>query len=45
MVCQESDGEGIEDVIGLEIAHGDCTGDDYYGSFIKKQLFDEQNSL
>ena len=37
VVCQESNGEGLGDVIGLEIARGDCTSDDYHGSFMKKQ--------
>ena len=37
MVGQESNGEGLGDVIGLEIARGDCTSDDYHGSFMKKQ--------
>ena len=30
VVCQDSDGEGLGDVVGLEIARGDCAGDDYY---------------
>ena len=37
VVCQESDGEGLGDVVGLEIARGDCAGDDYHGCFMKKQ--------
>ena len=36
VVCQESDGEGLGDVVGLEIARGDCAGDDYHGCFMKK---------
>ena len=37
VVCQESDGEGLGDVVGLEIARGYCAGDDYHGCFMKKQ--------
>ena len=37
VVCQKSDGEGLGDVVGLEIARGDCAGDDYHGCFMKKQ--------
>ena len=37
VLCQESDGEGLGDVVGLEIARGDCAGDDYHGYFMKKQ--------
>ena len=37
VVCQESDGEGLGDVVGLEIACGDCAGDDYHACFMKKQ--------
>ena len=37
VVCQKSDGEGLGEVVGLEIARGDCAGDDYHGCFMKKQ--------
>lgn len=37
VICQESNGEGLGDVIGLEIARGECTRDHYHGSFMKKQ--------
>ena len=37
VVCQESDGEGLGDVVSLEIARGDCAADDYHGCFMKKQ--------
>ena len=39
VVCQESNSEGLGDVIGFEIARGDCTSDDYHGSFMKKTAF------
>ena len=31
------DGEGLGEVVGLEIARGDCAGDDYHGYFMKKR--------
>ena len=38
VVCQESDGDGLWDVSGLEFTRGDSTSDDYQDSFLHEEI-------